>query len=69
MTRAEEVEFCKKRIIEQNEYIFETVNKKMTFGRRRDLITCAIIVRKRFQKRLMELVGMFGYVYFKLYEE
>lgn len=69
MNRPEAIEFSKKRIIEQNEYIFETVNKKMTFGRRRDLITCAIIVRKRFQSRLMELVGMFGYIYFKLYEE
>lgn len=69
MTKSEEVEFCKKRIQEQNKYIEETTSKAMDPYRRIELIHSARGVRKNFRKRLIQLVGVAGYMHFKLFEE
>lgn len=69
MNRSEEVEFCKKRIIEQNKYITDTTSKAMDPYDRTELIHVAQRVRKNFRKRLVQLVGVSGYVHFKLFEE
>lgn len=69
MDKSEEVTFCKKRIVEQNKYIEETTSKAMDPYRRIELIHSAKGVRKNFRKRLMQLVGVAGYVHFKMFEE
>lgn len=69
MDKSEEVAFCKKRIQEQNKYIEETTSKAMDPFRRTELINSAKGVRKNFRQRLVELVGLAGYVHFKLFEE
>lgn len=69
MNRPQEIEFYKKRIIEQNEYIRTTARKKIIHERKRELLFSAIVVRRRFRFRLTHLVGLAGYVCFRLYEE
>ncbi len=69
MNRPQEIEFSKKRIIEQNEYIRTTARKQVPHGRKRELLFSAIVVRKRFRDRLCRLLGLTSYVAFKLFEE
>lgn len=69
MNRYKEIEFCKKRIIEQNKYIRTTAKKKMAHERKKELLFCAIVVRTRFRSRLCQLLGFTSYVAFKLFEE
>lgn len=69
MNRPQEIEFSKKRIIEQNEYIRTTARKKLPHERKRELLFCAIVVRSRFRSRLCQLLGLTSYVAFKLFEE
>lgn len=69
MNRYQEIEFSKKRIIEQNEYIRTTARKKITQDQKRELLFSAIVVRKRFRSRLCQLLGLTSYVAFKLFEE
>lgn len=69
MNRPQEIEFSKKRIIEQNEYIRTTSRKELIHERKRELLFSAIVVRRRFRFRLVHLTGLAGYVCFRLYEE
>lgn len=69
MNRPQEIEFSKKRIIEQNAYIRETARKRIPHERKRELLFCAIVIRRKFRFRLTHLVGLAGYVCFRLYEE
>lgn len=69
MNHPEEIEFSKKRIIEQNEYIRTTASRKMDYQRKRELLFSAIVVRRRFRHRLIHLMGLAGYAAFRMYEE
>lgn len=70
MNRPEAIAFCKKRIIEQNEYVNTTASRKdITYPRKRELLVSAILVRYRFKVGLIHLIGLCGYACFKLYEE
>ncbi len=70
MNRPESIAFCKKRIIEQNDYIKTTSRKKdIPYNRKRELLVSAIIIRKRFRAMLLQHIGLAGYVSFRLYEE
>lgn len=70
MNRPEVIAFSKKRVIEQNEYINKTsARKDIHYSRKRELLISAIIVRRRFRIALIHLLGLAGYVAFRLYEE
>lgn len=70
MNRPEAIAFCKKRIIEQNEYINTTASRRdITHTRKRELLVSAIIVKYRFGLGLIHLIGLSGYKCFRIYEE
>ena len=51
MNQQEEIEFCKKRIIEQDEYLKDALDK----GKAEEYINSAVAVKDRFEKQLKQL--------------